>query len=356
MDDFLLVLVLCDPPIVVLKAMHVIFSAPPIHFEMKEPSVRVSLSHIPDARALLLPSPLKNGETKDLALETSVQSALLNGELTVLLSYIKLKDDKERRMKEDLRLGEQGPAPLREATAEPLELVEQNVVGLGVRDGGVPRVFDNFVEPRQTEPKVLKTKGSRLERTTIVGEEEGTMVGEGRGERVEHMRSKAEIPLSIAKDGIKLAKGRVLPPVGPREPTVLEVNLVELTSMQSIPETDNATPINIGFVLVSSAVDLVEVTKHEPPNPRRRLLGNKLGKEIILLDSGRRSVDGCYLEITIGVDDMDGGRQAEFGDHDIGDLDDRIVPQQQNTPSGTQGWSLDKATQTISPNEKSIGS
>ena len=78
-----------------------------------------------------------------------MKHVLLQGELTVFLRHIKLKNHKEGRMKEDFRLGEQGPTPLGEANTEPLELVEQNVIGLGVGDGRIPRSFHDILETRQ---------------------------------------------------------------------------------------------------------------------------------------------------------------------------------------------------------------
>jgi hypothetical protein len=68
----------------------------------------------------------------------------------------------------------------------------------------------------------------------------------------------------------------------------------------------------------------------------------------------RWAVNGGYFEILIGVDDMDRGREAKFGDHNIGGLHFSVIPQQEDAPSRAIGRAIGEASKTFCPKETSI--
>ena len=78
------------------------------------------------------------------------------------------------------------------------------------------------------------------------------------------------------KKAIKFAHGRINSLVAPHEFPILQMYLLELASIESVAEPDNAAPINIGTVLISGTIDLVEISSHEPSRTLLRLLAQKL--------------------------------------------------------------------------------
>jgi hypothetical protein len=85
------------------------------------------------------------------------------------------------------------------------------------------------------------------------------------------MGTEANVPRIVAIEGIKLAKCWIFPFITPRKPTVLEMDLMQVTRLQSGPEAVDLATVYIIIVLVSRPTDLVEVSKNQPTNPQRRL-------------------------------------------------------------------------------------
>jgi hypothetical protein len=73
------------------------------------------------------------------------------------------------------------------------------------------------------------------------------------------VRVKAKVPIGVAIEGIKLAKGGVLPFIGPSETPVLEVDFLELTRLKRGSEAVDTAPINVALIFISSSSNLVEV-------------------------------------------------------------------------------------------------
>jgi hypothetical protein len=88
------------------------------------------------------------------------------------------------------------------------------------------------------------------------------------------MRIKANVPLRVAIEGIKFTKSQPLPLIRPSEAAVLKVDFTELTSLQSGPKTVDTASVDVPSTLISSPSNLVEVTEHQPTDPRRWLLRN----------------------------------------------------------------------------------
>jgi hypothetical protein len=85
------------------------------------------------------------------------------------------------------------------------------------------------------------------------------------------MGTKANVPRIVAIEGVKLAKRWIFPFITPCKPTVLQMDLMQVTRLQSGPEAVDPATVYIIIVLVSRPTDLVEITKDQPTNPRRRL-------------------------------------------------------------------------------------
>jgi hypothetical protein len=128
-----------------------------------------------------------------------------------------------------------------------------------------------------------------------------------------------EIPFLIAKEGINLAHSGVITLIAPREAPILKMNLIELASMKSISESIETPLIHIYIVLVSSSIDLVEVTKNKPFFPQRRLLRDQLDEEVIFAGVGGRSVHGGKLEGDPRLPDKDQSGEAKLGGNHIRD-------------------------------------
>jgi hypothetical protein len=67
------------------------------------------------------------------------------------------------------------------------------------------------------------------------------------------------VPLGITIEGVKLAKGGVLPLIAPREVEILKMDLIELARLKRILETVDSALINIFFVFIPSSPNLIEV-------------------------------------------------------------------------------------------------
>jgi hypothetical protein len=74
------------------------------------------------------------------------------------------------------------------------------------------------------------------------------------------MRAKAHVPLGVAIESVELAKGSVLPLIAPSEATVLKVNFMKLTSLESVPKAVDTATVYICIVLVPRTTDLVKIT------------------------------------------------------------------------------------------------
>jgi hypothetical protein len=142
------------------------------------------------------------------------------------------------------------------------------------------------------------------------------------------MGVKAHIPIGIAIEGIELAKGGVFSFIAPSEAPVLQMDFMKLASLKSDPETVDAATINVWLVLVPSPPDLVEVTEDQPPHTNRRLMNYKLREEVILPRACGWPINRGDFEIPIprGIDDVNIGRKAKFGRHNIGHLHKVLVP------------------------------
>jgi hypothetical protein len=129
-------------------------------------------------------------------------------------------------MQQHLSVGIKALPPLAEALSGFLHLVKKDLARLGVDGWLAPSLLYHLIEPRELYPKVFKFERSRSLGSTNIGEEEGTMVREGRGERIKDMRVEAKVPLPITVESVELTKGRVHSFIGPSETTVLQVYLV----------------------------------------------------------------------------------------------------------------------------------
>src|SRR4051812_33381045 len=100
---------------------------------------------------------------------------------------------------------EETSAPLRQMKSCFLEVVEEDDVGLSVINMLIPCLLDYLAETGHGDPEVFELESLRPPRPLIIGEQKRTMIGEGRGEGVEHMRVEGCVPLGVAEEGIKLA-------------------------------------------------------------------------------------------------------------------------------------------------------
>ena len=82
-------------------------------------------------------------------------------------------------MKVDLCLGEKPPAPFCEPYGRLFELVEDDLIGVGMVNPFVPRHLDHLVEAGHGCPKVFKFKSSWPPRALVIGKQKRTMIGEG---------------------------------------------------------------------------------------------------------------------------------------------------------------------------------
>jgi hypothetical protein len=94
------------------------------------------------------------------------------------------------------------------------------------------------------------------------------------------MGLKANVPIGVAIEGIKLAQGWILTLVAPSKATILQVYLRKLTSLEGFTEALDASSIDIGLILISSPPNLVEVSKGKPTGAGRGFVSDKLRKEI----------------------------------------------------------------------------
>jgi hypothetical protein len=79
------------------------------------------------------------------------------------------------------------------------------------------------------------------------------------------MRVETKVPFRIAKESIKLAKGGGGTFITPSKTSVLKVDLFELTSLKSRPETIDAAPINVSSTFIPSTPNLVEIAEGDDP-------------------------------------------------------------------------------------------
>jgi hypothetical protein len=99
---------------------------------------------------------------------------------------------------------------------------------------------------------------------------EGDVVGEG------------NVPIFVAKEGVKLAQNWFVLFVAPSEFAVLEVDFFKIASIKRVSKSNNLTPVYISTIFVSSPVDLVKVTGYKPSCSNRRLRSNQLSVEYFL--------------------------------------------------------------------------
>jgi hypothetical protein len=89
--------------------------------------------------------------------------------------------------------------------------------------------------------------------------------------------------------------------------------------LESGAKTVDAATVDIHVAFIPSPANLVEVTKRQPLRPRRGLVGNKLGKKIVLPIVRRWTVHRCDLEITItiAVQEVHISGETEFRGNDV---------------------------------------
>jgi hypothetical protein len=170
------------------------------------------------------------------------------------------------------------------------------------------------------------------------------------------MGAKADVPLGVAIERIKLAHRGVYSLVGPSETPVLQVNLRKLGGLEGRPETIYPPPINILLVLISSSPNLIEVPKGEPTYPLRRLMTNKLGEENVFPARRGWPIHSGDLEIPfmVRIEEMHMRRMAMVGESNVCDLNHRIAPKEENSTSRPNCRSLGKTLQPIPPNVHGI--
>jgi hypothetical protein len=97
------------------------------------------------------------------------------------------------------------------------------------------------------------------------------------------------------------------------------MDLMELTILESGSKAVDAATVDIHVAFIPSTTNLVEVTKHQPLRPRRGLVGNKLGKKIVLPIVRRWTIHRCDLEITIAiaVQEVHISGETEFRGNDV---------------------------------------
>jgi hypothetical protein len=225
---------------------------------------------------------------------------------------------------------------------------------MGRRD--IPRLRDNLQESGHPQPKIFKLKRSWPPRPSILGKQKRAMVRKGGRKRVEDVGIEAHIPIIIAIKSIKLAKSWVLPFIAPSETPILEVNFMKLTRLKGNSESIDTTPVNIWLVLVPSPTNLVEIAKHQPTHPTRRLLSHKLREEVVFPIASGWPIYRCDFEvgITRRVEDVHIGRETKLGSDDVRHVQNGIIPKDQNPPSSPNRRTLGKATQPIAANVGSI--
>ena len=79
----------------------------------------------------------------------------------------------------DFSLVEKAPTPFGEADCRLFELVEDDLIGIGMVIPFVPRHLDYLVEAGHGCPKVFKFKSSWPPRALVIGKQKRTMIGEG---------------------------------------------------------------------------------------------------------------------------------------------------------------------------------
>jgi hypothetical protein len=112
------------------------------------------------------------------------------------------------------------------------------------------------------------------------------------------------VPIFVAKEGVELAKNWLMLFIAPSELAILKMNIFEITSIERVPESNNAAPVHISTVLVSRSIYLIEVSGHEPSCSRVRLGGDKLGIESFFEVVTSRSINGCELVGDVGANDL----------------------------------------------------
>jgi hypothetical protein len=116
------------------------------------------------------------------------------------------------------------------------------------------------------------------------------------------------VPLGIAEERIKLAKGGIGSFVTPSESSVLKVDLLELTLMKRCSKPIDATAIDISLVFISGTENLVEVPCGKPSDTGRWSLAHQLGEESVFTSTVGRPVDRRNLEEVPGRPQPNHGR------------------------------------------------
>ena len=122
------------------------------------------------------------------------------------------------------------------------------------------------------------------------------------------MLVKNNVPILITEEAIKLGHGWVALFIAPGELPVLEVNFFELTEIEGVSEASDAATVCIGTVLVSSAVDLVEVARHKPSRALMGLKAHKLLEKGIFEVSSSSAIYRSEIEHRAGADHFDACR------------------------------------------------
>jgi hypothetical protein len=120
-------------------------------------------------------------------------------------------------------------------------------------------------------------------------------------------------------------------------------------------ESIDTTPVSIWLVFVPRPTDLVEIAKHQPTHPTWRLMSHKLREEVIFPIVSGWPIHRCDFEVAITrrVEDVHIGRETKLGCNDVRQLQNGIIPKDQNPPSSPDCRTLGEATQ---PKAASVGS
>jgi hypothetical protein len=198
-----------------------VFPSSSIDPKVEELGVCIALLNVSNTGTLLFSCPLNHGEGNHFPLESCPKVPFVCIESSRFLRQVKVQNDKQGGVHKDLSVGEELPTPLGECQGCALQLVEKNMARFNVRRRLIPSMLDHLQKTGDPNPKVFE-----LERPTpfgppIIGEQEGAMVRQRRGESIEHMRSKAKIPLGVAIESVKLAKRWIFPLIAPSESSSL---------------------------------------------------------------------------------------------------------------------------------------
>jgi hypothetical protein len=131
--------------------------------------------------------------------------------------------------------------------------VKEDLARLNMGSRGFLSLLDNIVETDKACPKVLKFESAGPSRPTIICKKKRAVIRKGRRKRMQNMGIEVKVPLGFAIESIKLAKSWVFPFVAPSKAPVLQVDLVELTSVKGGAEAVDTTTVNFSLVFIPAS-------------------------------------------------------------------------------------------------------